>query len=87
MGILLASGHNIDDILDLSWDQIKICSRSILRHKISMLNMILEPLSNSLGSKYNKGKVKRKPKDTKLSKEQKDAERLRKLKQLGFLSE
>ena len=52
-----------------------------------MLNMILEPLSNSLGSKYNKGKVKRKPKDTKLSKEQKDAERLRKLKQLGFLSE
>ncbi|MGI9554835.1 MAG: hypothetical protein ACR2M6_02570 [Vampirovibrionia bacterium] len=82
---MLASGHNIDDILGMSWEQIKICSRSILRHKISMLNMILEPISNSLGSKYNKGKMKKKPKSTQ-TREQKDKERLHKLKKLGFLS-
>ena len=59
VGILLASGHTLDNILDMSWDQIKITSRSILRHKVSMLNMILEPIANSLGTKYNKSKVKK----------------------------
>ena len=75
----------MDDILSMSWDQIQICSRSVLRHKVSMLNMVLEPLSNALGSKYNKGKVSRKRATTNMTREQKDADRLRKLQQLGIL--
>lgn len=50
-----------------------------------MLNMVLEPLSNALGSKYNKGKVSRKRATTNMTREQKDADRLRKLQQLGIL--
>ena len=70
----------------MSWEQIQVCSRSILRHKISMLNMILEPISTALGSKYNKGKVRRQPIDKNKTREQKDTERLQKLSKLGFLS-
>ena len=50
-----------------------------------MLNMVLEPLSNALGSKYNKGKVKNNRAKTTKTREQKDIERLHKLKSLGFL--
>ena len=50
-----------------------------------MLNMILEPIANSLGTKYNKGKVKKPKTKSNMTREQKDQERLRKLKSLGFM--
>jgi hypothetical protein len=59
-----------------------------MRHKVGMLNMILEPLSKSLGSEYKKGKVKnnrtnkQKPK---MTKEQKDAILIQQFKQLGWM--
>jgi hypothetical protein len=59
-----------------------------MRHKISMLNMILEPVSAALGSKYKKGKVdkqrRNKPVD-KMTKEQKDAILLQKFERLGWV--
>lgn len=57
-----------------------------MRHKISMLNMILEPLSNALGSKYNKGKVNKKKSGKKVSPEEKEKLLLHKFKSFGFLS-
>ena len=72
----------------MTWDQIQICARSVMRHKVGMINMVLEPISKSLGSEYKKGKVKKrsqnKPKRN-MTKEQKDAILVNKFKQLGWM--
>ncbi len=53
-----------------------------------MLNMVLEPVAASLGSKYNKGRVGQKKKNkptSKMTKEQKDAILTQKFQRLGWL--
>ena len=53
-----------------------------------MLNMVLEPISGALGSKYKKGKVDRqrrnKAKST-MTKDQKDAILVQKFKSMGWM--
>ena len=81
----------------MSWDQIHLVSRSIMRHKIEMLNMVLEPIAGSFGSQYKGHKLssgKRRTKGNKhqrnrtfSSKEQraqKDAAKMNQLRNLGF---
>ena len=69
MGILISSGHRLDDILDLTWDQIHLAAESVVIHKTESLNMVLEPLIGMMGGKYKRGKVtkrqRRKQKDDK----------------------
>ncbi len=51
LGVLFSSGYTIDQVLDLSWNQIELSSRCIYRHKVSMLEMVFEPISIACGGK------------------------------------
>lgn len=88
LGVLFSSGYTLDQVLDLSWDQIELSSRCIYRHKISMLEMIFEPISVALGGKKSKRKRKSSNnsirKNKNLSAEQKDAVLLGKIRSLGI---
>jgi hypothetical protein len=57
---LFESGWLLDDVLDLSFDQITLVARCIVRHKAKMLNMVFEPIAQGLtGVKIGKnGKVR-----------------------------
>ena len=82
---MLASGFAIDDILDMSFEQIKTVATCILRHKVFMINTVAEPLSEALGG--GKKKKSKKPNNSafkNLSPEQKDAIKLAQLNSLGF---
>ncbi len=57
LGVLFSSGYTIDQVLDLSWNQIELSSRCIYRHKVSMLEMVFEPISIALGGKKSKRKI------------------------------
>tara|TARA_R110002167_G_scaffold252447_2_gene458765 strand:+ start:2176 stop:2439 length:264 start_codon:yes stop_codon:yes gene_type:complete len=47
----------LDDVLDMSFQQITLVARCIVRHKAKMLNMVFEPIAQGLsGVKGNKGK-------------------------------
>ena len=59
---MFESGWLLDDVLDLTFDQIQLVARCIVRHKEKMLNMVFEAIANGLsGVKIGKGgKVTRK---------------------------
>jgi hypothetical protein len=67
-GALLASGHSLDQILDMSWDQIGLMGECILIHKYEMLNSLIEPVMVSMGGQYKSGKVNRNSKKHKTNK-------------------
>jgi hypothetical protein len=50
---------SLDDILDMSFEQISICSSAVFKQKINMLEMVFEPISTMLGGK-SKNKAKQK---------------------------
>lgn len=60
IGIILSTGQTLDQILDMSWDQIMFCAQSIQKHKISMFEVIFDAISVGLGGKKSK-KSKRRP--------------------------
>ncbi len=86
LGVLFSSGYTIDQVLDLSWNQIELSSRCIYRHKVSMLEMVFEPISIALGGKKSKRKINKnnKSKNKNLNPEQKDAVLLGKIRSLGL---
>ena len=46
---MFESGWLLDDVLDLTFDQITLVARCIVRHKAKMLNMVFEPIAKGLG--------------------------------------
>ena len=56
---MFESGWLLDDVLDLTFDQITLVARCIVRHKAKMLNMVFEPIAQGLsGAKIGKnGKI------------------------------
>ena len=76
------SGYAIDEVLDLSFEQIKVIAECIIKHKVFMINAVAEPLSQAIGGKPTKKANKRAFKD--LSPEAKDAMKLSKLRSMGF---
>lgn len=94
MGTLLSSGHTLDQVLDLSFEHIEISARCIMRHKISMYEMVMEPIAAGLGSKSAKKSLakkkaeanRQKNKDAQkhLTPEQKDQLLMGKLGMMGF---
>lgn len=68
----------IDDILDMSMDQIAFASRAVFKQKIKMLEMVFEPIATAFGGKKSKKKSKSSKYDN-LTPEQKAVQRDTKL--------
>lgn len=49
MGGLFAIGWTLDDILDLTWDQVMFCASAVMRHKSEFYGMIMESVGGALG--------------------------------------
>ena len=71
--MLLQTGMSLDQILDMSFEQISVCSTAVYKQKINMLEMVFEPISVMLGGKPKKKKKTQKTDSdiAKLSPEQK----------------
>ena len=59
LGLLLSSGWTLDECLDLSWTQLAICIRCVVRVKTEQATMIMETIAVAMGGKV-KNKKKRK---------------------------
>jgi len=88
----MASGMSLQQILDMTLSQIMLSAKCIMRHKVSMIEMVMEPIAAGLGSKKAKRSLEKKKAkamksknpNKKLSPERKDALLLNKLKMMGF---
>ena len=58
LGALLGCGWTVENVLDLSFDQMSEVARCIYAHKIQMYEMVMEPIAAGL-SKGSKRKGKR----------------------------
>ena len=78
----------LDDILDMTFDQIALCAETIMAHKVEMLNMVFEPISAALGGKKSKPKkqVSQRRNDP-ISKRQKEDQKMAQLRYLGIGAE
>jgi len=72
----------MDQVLDLTWDQIGFASECVLMHKVSMINLVAEPVLGALGSKYKKSRISKDKKDK--NEESKDAEMMFNISAAGF---
>jgi Tfp pilus assembly protein PilP len=87
-GVLLSSGYTLDSILDMTFEQIELTARCVHKHKIDMINMVLEPVASAFGAKKSSRKgqkrvssQKKKPR----TKEEQEAMEQHKLHQLSLL--
>lgn len=69
---------SIDDILDMSLDQITFSAQAVFKQKVKMLEMVFEPIASAFGGKNNK-KSKNTKKFDNLTPEQKAVQRDTKL--------
>lgn len=63
MGMLFASGWRMDDVLDLSWDQISVVVSCVISYKVEQANIISDTLTTALGGKVERRGQKRKTPD------------------------
>lgn len=80
----------LDSILDMSFDQIELAARCVQKHKIDMINMVLEPVASAFGAKKSKKQPRKsitsnKKKEPIESKERVEAKEQHKLHQLNLL--
>ena len=85
----MSSGQTLDSILDMSFDQIELAAKCIYKHKMDMINMVLEPVASAFGGKKVSSRKKiRAPKtkepQTKEYVERKEQHKLDQLKLLGI---
>ncbi len=57
IGTILTTGQTLDDVLDMSWEQIKFCAGAITAHRTQMLEVVFDAISIGLGGKKSKKKV------------------------------
>jgi hypothetical protein len=87
IGILAGAGHNLDDILDMSFQQIALVSGCIVEVKVDALNAIVGPIMGGLGKEYKpaeKGKRKRSGEHSQKDRAQRDENKLLGLASLGI---
>lgn len=48
----MGSGLSLDQILDMTFDQIQLSAGSIVKVKVDFLNSIVEPLMGAFGADY-----------------------------------
>jgi len=58
LGVLLSAGWTLDECLDLSWEQLGICIRCVVRVKTEQMRVVMEAVGTALGGKKSKRKRK-----------------------------
>ena len=58
---MFSSGWTLDDVLDLSWDQLQVVGRCMAEYRAFQLNILLEIASGALGGKHKPSRRGRKP--------------------------
>ncbi len=56
LGALFGCGWTVDDVSDLSFDQIREVARCVYAHKQQMINSVLEPIAAGLSKGTKKGR-------------------------------
>lgn len=56
LGALFGCGWTVDDVSDLSFDQIREVARCVYAHKQQMINSVLEPIADGLNKGTRKGR-------------------------------
>lgn len=51
---MFASGWTLEEVLDLSWEQLATVVGCVLAYKAEQANLIMEAISTSLGGKVSK---------------------------------
>lgn len=75
--MLFSAGWTVDDVLDLTWDQLMCAVTCTVQYKTEQVNMIMEIVSTALGGKSKKAKKKPRKAKTMEEKAQKEAAFLR----------
>ena len=79
LGVLFSSGWKLDDVLDLSMDQLFTVINCVVAHKMQVFTMVGETVVTALGGKPKKIKNKKK-----VSPENEEADLLRMIQTAGF---
>ncbi|MEC8486764.1 MAG: hypothetical protein VXY65_06860 [Actinomycetota bacterium] len=84
-GAIFAAGWKVDDILDLTWDQIAFVGESMSVYRAESIRMIAEPVMAAFGDdKAFKRPRKQSTRNKPVSAEEKDAALLHNISALGF---
>ena len=83
MGALFSSGWTLDEVLDLTWNQLGFVVGSVQLHKQELVGALQDTLIVCLGGKPPNRKKKTKPK-SKVEKQTSDALKLKALSALGI---
>ena len=75
--MLFAAGWTVDDVLDLTWDQLMCAVTCTVQYKTEQINMFMEIASTALGGKSKKAKKKSRKSSTLEQKQEKEAALLR----------
>lgn len=87
---MFSSGWTVEDVLDLTWEQVWFVAECVLRHKAEQINTVAEPVLSALGARRGKrpradrGARGTKPDAAPVSPEEKDARLLRAIGAAGF---
>lgn len=57
LGAIFSAGWTIDDLLDLSWDQIALVGECVATYRSESISMVAEPVLAALGSKEARKRV------------------------------
>lgn len=82
VGVLASSGHSLDSILELTWDQIVLVAECIVKHKAETFNAYATPIAESLSGGSSKRPKTRTGRTNK--RRDKNQEKIDAIKQSGF---
>lgn len=57
LGAIFAAGWTVDDLLDLSWDQIALVGECLATYRSESISMVAEPVLAAFGSKQAKSAI------------------------------
>lgn len=87
---MFSSGWTVEDVLDLTWEQVWFVAECVLRHKAEQINTVAEPVLSALGarrgkrSRADRGARGAKADPAPVTPEEKDARLLRAIGAAGF---
>ena len=83
--MMLCAGWTLDEVLDLTWDQLQACVYCMVSYKMEQINMVSEMATAMLGGKVKKkGKHGAKRELTQKEKANKEQALLQGISAMGF---
>ena len=85
LGAIFAAGWTVADVLDLTWEQIRLVGECVAHYRSESISMVAGPVLAALGGKpIPKRKQKRRQSAEAVSPEEKDAALLASIGSAGF---